>query len=177
MKVAIITNSYPQGSETFIVRQATQLDAFVYCSSINENQKSNFNVDYSKVFSLDSDKKNFLSLFDKLYNKIAGRPFSYWSTRSKNKFNYFLRKHKIDVVIAQFGPNGIKALETCKKLSIPLVVQFLGYDASSLVRNEWYLRKINEVMSYASAGIVLYEGMEQPFITSASINQKFSVIS
>ena len=47
MNIAIVTNSYPRSSETFIVRQATELNAFVI--GINENKKLFYNLDYSEV--------------------------------------------------------------------------------------------------------------------------------
>lgn len=40
------------------------------------------------------------------------------------------KKHKIDVVLAQYGPTGFAVCELCHDLNIPLVVHFHGYDAT-----------------------------------------------
>ena len=40
------------------------------------------------------------------------------------------KQEKIDIVLAQYGPTGETVASICKKLNIPLVVHFHGYDAS-----------------------------------------------
>ncbi|MBK8846021.1 MAG: glycosyltransferase [Bacteroidetes bacterium] len=41
-----------------------------------------------------------------------------------------LKREKIDIVLAQFGPVGYSIREVCRKAQIPFVVHFHGYDAS-----------------------------------------------
>lgn len=41
-----------------------------------------------------------------------------------------IRRHRPDVVLAQFGPTGAVALDPCLSAGVPLVVHFHGYDAS-----------------------------------------------
>jgi len=56
------------------------------------------------------------------------------------------RKHKIDVVLAQYGPTGNAVSSLCKALNIPLVVHFHGYDASVysvIKRNNAYNEAFN----------------------------------
>jgi len=40
------------------------------------------------------------------------------------------KNHKIDVVLAQYGPTGEAVAPICEKLNIPIIVHFHGYDAS-----------------------------------------------
>ncbi len=40
-----------------------------------------------------------------------------------------LKKYRVEVVLANFGPTGVALLPVCQELSIPLVVHFHGYDA------------------------------------------------
>ena len=41
-----------------------------------------------------------------------------------------LKKHKIDTLLAQYGPAGAQLIEICKKANVSLVVHFHGFDAS-----------------------------------------------
>ena len=46
-------------------------------------------------------------------------------------FAQSLKKKKIDVVLAEFGPTGVACLNVCKYLKIPLITHFHGYDITS----------------------------------------------
>ena len=48
----------------------------------------------------------------------------------KRNLRYSLKKRKIDIVLAEYGPVGDVNLEMLKDMKIPLVVHFHGYDAS-----------------------------------------------
>ena len=41
----------------------------------------------------------------------------------------YLRRHAIDVVLAQYGPTGAAIADACTSAGVPLVVQFHGFDA------------------------------------------------
>jgi glycosyltransferase involved in cell wall biosynthesis len=41
----------------------------------------------------------------------------------------FLRKNRVDVVLAEYGQTGVAVLDACLETSIPLVVHFHGFDA------------------------------------------------
>jgi len=52
-----------------------------------------------------------------------------------------LRKRKVKLIHAHFGPHGCAALKLRRKLKIPLVTNFYGYDVSKLARDaEWVKR-------------------------------------
>ncbi len=40
------------------------------------------------------------------------------------------RRFSIDAVLAEYGTTGVNVMEACRKLEIPLIVHFHGYDAS-----------------------------------------------
>jgi glycosyltransferase involved in cell wall biosynthesis len=59
----------------------------------------------------------------------AARP--QWSSRvDAYWFDRFLSRRRVRVVLAEYGPTGASLLVTCKRRSLPLVTQFLGFDAS-----------------------------------------------
>ena len=70
-----------------------------------------------------------------------------------------LRKHRIDTLLANFGPTGCALRRLCRELRIPLVVHFHGYDAhrtATLEQNrEGYLRLAED----AAAVVVVSELM------------------
>ncbi len=71
-----------------------------------------------------------------------------------------IRKARIDVVLAEYGPTGEAMLPICQRLGIPLVVHFHGIDAfhvKLLKENARYA----SIMREASAIVVVSREMEQ----------------
>lgn len=69
-----------------------------------------------------------------------------------------LKKNKIDVVFAHYGPTGEAVANLCKALNIPLVVHFHGYDASIgdvILKNNNY----KNVFKYAKTIIAVSKEM------------------
>lgn len=74
-----------------------------------------------------------------------------------------LRKHRINVVLAEYGPTGEAMLEVCRRIGIPLVVHFHGVDA-------FHARLLKEHANYhrilqgAAAIVVVSREMEQQLL-------------
>jgi glycosyltransferase involved in cell wall biosynthesis len=73
--------------------------------------------------------------------KLVRKPLVYWFklkrllklTRfsdAEQGFERSLVANKIEVVFAHYGPTGSKILNVCRKLNLPLIVHFHGYDIS-----------------------------------------------
>lgn len=176
MKVAIVTNTYPQVSETFIVRQAEALDAVIVTSCFSEKDLKFYNLQNKKIIELEGEKKVRTKL-EKVKNKILGISNTVWRKKTNSEFEEILETQNIDVVLAQFGPNGINVADTCEKLNIPFIIQFLGYDASTLLKYAAYKSKIINAINKSKRCIVLYNGMQQPFIDWGIHPEKFEVIN
>jgi hypothetical protein len=75
-----------------------------------------------------------------------------------------LRKARIDVVLAEYGPTGEAMLTICRRLGIPLVVHFHGIDA-------FQVKLLNENARYtsiirdAAAIVVVSREMEQQLLS------------
>ena len=69
------------------------------------------------------------------------------------------QKNKIQVVLAEYGPTAVALLKVCKKLKLPLVVHFHGFDAS--VKNVLDANQTNylEVFHYAQSVVVVSKVM------------------
>lgn len=81
-----------------------------------------------------------------LYRKFDIKYF-FMSSRMKRYYLKKFKELKIEVVVAHFGPSGIDILDVCRKLNIPLITVFHGYDISKLISKKSYLiglKKLNE---------------------------------
>ena len=73
------------------------------------------------------------------------------------------KKNQIDVVLAEFGDTGHKAVKICKELKLPLIVHFHGYDASifEIIKGN---NNYKEVFETASFVVVVSKKMYQDFV-------------
>ncbi|WP_026727814.1 glycosyltransferase [Flavobacterium denitrificans] len=117
-RIAIISPSKDGYSETFIQEQKNGLKGEIFYY-------------YGDVIP------QYLEGVGKLNNKNIA-----WMVKIKRKlgfktpsviemnFMHSLQKNKIQVVLAQYGNTSHRILNFCKKLDIPLITHFHGYDAS-----------------------------------------------
>ncbi|WP_165024537.1 glycosyltransferase [Dysgonomonas sp. ZJ279] len=83
--------------------------------------------------------------------------------REKALINSFKEK-KIDVVYAEFGLTGVAMMNVCKKLRIPLIVNFHGYEISVTSLVEEYKYRYIELFHFATAIIAVSKVMQQRLI-------------
>lgn len=75
-----------------------------------------------------------------------------------------LKKHKIDVILAEYGPTAAHVLEACRKLRIPLVVHFHGYDASVYRVISEYQARYSDVFRYAGKIVAVSTEMAEQLV-------------
>lgn len=61
-----------------------------------------------------------------------------------------LKANRVNLVFAEYGPTAVKVLPVCKRLQLPLIVHFHGFDASHKDTLTNYSRDYSEVFAYAS---------------------------
>lgn len=71
---------------------------------------------------------NQISIFDKVKFGLK-RLLNKNSKYSLYCIERYIKDNAIDVVVAQYGPTGAKLTSTLRKLNVPLIVHFHGYDA------------------------------------------------
>lgn len=76
----------------------------------------------------------------------------------------FLRRERINIILAEYGPTGCAMLKIAKDLNIPLIVHFHGFDASSNKIIEEYKKSYLELFSYASSIIAVSKQMQESLI-------------
>jgi glycosyltransferase involved in cell wall biosynthesis len=75
-------------------------------------------------------------------------------------FRKSLERHKIEIVLAEYGPTGAEVCDTCKALGIPLIVHFHGFDASRKTLLDQYSDGYKRLFEYASHVVVVSQQMK-----------------
>jgi colanic acid/amylovoran biosynthesis glycosyltransferase len=102
-------------------------------------------------------------LFD-ILTKIQAKFFNKNQPYSDLVFAKSLRKNKIDVVFAEYGPTGASLVNVCKSLKMPLVTIFHGRDASAYDVLEKYRQKYTDLFHYAGRILVVSGVMREKLI-------------
>lgn len=151
LNIAIISPSQNAYSETFIQasRQLLKGKKFYYYGGEIPS-------------SLNDGSLRISSLF-RVINKIK-RILSFTELNSEEEiFFKSLKSNNIQVVLAHYGTTAHKIKKICEKASIPLVVHFHGFDAStySVIKN---CNNYSEVFQYTSKVIAVSQVMKQKLI-------------
>ena len=73
-------------------------------------------------------------------------------------------RRRPDAVLAEYGTTGVLALEACRKLNLPLVVHFHGYDASAREVLESHARSYVTMFEQSAAVIAVSRAMQRQLI-------------
>ncbi len=76
----------------------------------------------------------------------------------------FMRQHKVDVILAEFGIHGCTMTPHAKKLGIPLVVHFHGHDAHRDPLLVEFLDRYRDMFDYASSIISVSHFMTEKLV-------------
>ena len=160
MNICIIGKHEPAYSETFIRAHIEKLPgkiSFLHGSAFPDKKEK---------------KKNLLKLWEK-YIQIFGRKFGkehYFMAR--RALRLFLKNHKIDVVLAEYGHTGASIFNICEKMNIPLVVHFHGYDAYENTILDNFKNQYAEMFKKASAIIGVSKHMINQLKNLGAPNEK-----
>ncbi len=84
----------------------------------------------------------------------------------------YFRQNNIQLVLAEFGPVGAEVYRVCKKLNIPLIVHFHGYDAYAYSIFEKYGKAYEQMFEYAHSIIVVSQDMRRAIIKAGCTEEK-----
>jgi len=99
------------------------------------------------------------TVFNRVRRKVMAKITGDELYMEKRRLITFLKQHKIDVVLAEYGHIGTLIYRSCKRLGIPLVVHFHGNDASHRPTLELLKTEYSEMMAYASSIISVSHAM------------------
>lgn len=168
MNILVFNQSFFPLSETFVHRQVVGLSRYhdVTMLTYRYENEDKFPIDVKKELLAP-----YQGLPDKLITKVfrvvMGRGYQL-SFQNRSRVSALLQKNRIDVIHAHFGPSGIEMLPVAQKLGIPMVVSFHGIDAApAMLDNKDYADKIQEVIEYAKAVIIV----SPHFIETLNLNR------
>lgn len=119
------------------------------------------------TYQLDNDR-NIQSIWLRGMCFIIRRVFHRDDIASRFKrlaLRRFLKRHEVDVVLAEYGPAGVSAMDVCVDLNLPFVVHFHGYDAyvKSILRK--FGSAYKRMLVSAAAIIAVSRDMEQQLLS------------
>lgn len=156
MNLAIISTNKDKYSETFIHNHVKRLPGNIHLLFDGYLPKQ-----YSGDKGLTSGslsgfkKKSWLKLF-------RSKPNPHRELRAG--LERYLKHHRIDVLLCEYGPGGVEMLPVAQKLNIPLVVHFHGYDAYRNDILNSYGRHYKNLFAYAGAVIAVSGHMQAQLI-------------
>lgn len=154
ISVGIVVDSFPEVSETFVRNQAIRLGARVYArqpGSLAGDRIPGIRVDY-----FGPRHALWLHSYAARARRRLGTAYgAQWTRASAARLESWMQHQDVDVVLAQFGPTGLRCAPICQRLDLPLVVHFHGYDLSSLLRNSQYRSALVKTLPSVAGAIVV----------------------
>lgn len=168
MRICVLLHAAPGPSETFLRRHIEGLRADLVAPVVDPARLAGWTW---KPPAWSLPPPNRLRRFAKrTWNRIRSRTTGVrgprWSKAMQNLWRTYLDERKPDVVLAEFGHNGMVAMDACRKTGTPLVVHFHGFDASALFRIPAYRRRLPELFDAAHAVIVVGSPMRDTLIAA-----------
>jgi glycosyltransferase involved in cell wall biosynthesis len=151
--IAVYLQHYLSPSMTFIYRQLLGVQ-----SDFTPVVLSSHKIENLDIFPFESiyfKSRNFRKIkTSKAFNKIYGQHKLLSrnpriSQRQKKYFTSIFSKNNIRLIHAHFGPSGIEILLLAKRMGIPLLVSFHGYDGSILLNFQDYIKNLNKLFELA----------------------------
>lgn len=152
MKIALISTTLESISETFIRRHRDLMDADVITY-------------YGGYPSTHNNKEGRFCLTQwRFYIDAIAQKLGFNVDVKRRALTRSLKKNSIGLCYAEFGPNGVGAMESCEMLNIPLVVNFHGYDIHKTEVVDRYLERYRRLFLVAKAVVAVSREMEEKLI-------------
>jgi colanic acid/amylovoran biosynthesis glycosyltransferase len=176
--LAIATVKEPTYSETFIKGQIESLKPELVLAGRPVAQTTFPGGEFSFPDYARSGVLRSLLVLQALWGKGTGREkvkkaVSIVQSRIVEKR---LRRFRIDVVLANFGPCAVGLLDCCQQLKIPLVAHFHGYDAHGVVEVDYYRDRYRELGRSAAVVIAVSNHMRDALVDIGMPTEKIRVL-
>jgi len=152
MKVLHICSAFSPLSETFIYDYITELERqgienhVLTFHRLNEQDRP-----FDRVYVVQI-KHDMIWLVQRLIAQLSQGPGRYFSIQ-RRAIRKFIEQVNPDVIHAHFGPMGVLVAPIAKQLKIPLIVSFHGYDASSLIKEKFWVKeyqRLNSIVKFVT---------------------------
>jgi colanic acid/amylovoran biosynthesis glycosyltransferase len=161
-KICIILPCPPGYSETFLNAHVEKLSAA---------------VNYLDRLPVDVDDQFLNQQFYDKAHELRQTLRAYWhgcllNPLKKISLRKFFETNKTNVVLAEYGLTGIRALRVCSELKMPLIVHFHGYDAYSSEVIDRYKETYKKMFAYSRALISVSRHMTEQLIRLGAPREK-----
>ncbi len=146
-RIALITQLRNVYSETFIRNHMEWLPADVHFFHLRKPPAAML------------DNRGVLSLPRRVATAVLESAEVDTTLSGSRAFGRYLKRHRFDCMLAEFGPVGVQVMDACRLAGIPLVVHFHGFDAYRQPIIERYGDRYREMFAYASAIVVVSRDM------------------
>lgn len=152
MKVLHICSAFSPLSETFIYDYITELERqgienhVLTFHRLNEQDRP-----FDRVYIV-RIKHDIVWLIQRLIAQLSKGPGRYFSIQ-RRAMRKIIEQVNPDVIHAHFGPMGVLVAPLAKQLKIPLIVSFHGYDASSLIKEKFWVKeyqRLNSIVKFVT---------------------------
>ena len=181
MKVLHYCDAFSRLSQTFIYDVIVELDrakvdnVVVAVKILNLEDRP-----FRRVLKLTSSWSDML---DKVFKKAleqTGLSSYDWERETlrikQNSFYSILKTEQPDVIHAHFGTHGSIILPSAKRLSVPVVVSFHGFDAFQLPNLPGWMEKLEAVFNQAAAITVVSQFMKFHLVKLGCPSEKLHVV-
>lgn len=160
-KILIIAPRIASISETFIYDQITGIKKFELIVCCNQRQNEGIFVFEKEPVVLGTMPAGIYDrAISKMHRFLSGRKKYSLHFSAEKKITSILRNEKIALIHCHYGETAISLLPILKKIKIPIIVTFHGYDASKMLLDETYCRQLSELFSRNTYSITVSKDME-----------------
>lgn len=181
MKVLHYCSQFSPVSETFIYDVILQLDKMEITNQVLTDEIVNRSErPYANVIRIPSLKRPVLTKVMVKILQTMGFQKKFWHTQLEKNRAIYLEKlisaNRPDIIHAHFGPQGVRAFPAARKLKIPLVVSFHGFDAFKLPKIPVWKEKLESLFKDVELVTVVSEVMRKHLISLGCPSEKVKVI-
>jgi len=101
---------------------------------------------------------------------------SYRNFHFRKQINKIIDEFKPDLIHCQFGIESLKLIDNIEDKSIPLVIQFRGYDASRMLKKKSYVERLRKVLYQKNYYSIFVAESLRENLKKYAINVKNSMI-
>ena len=162
MKVAVVSPNKNAFSETFIKAHKRMLNGQIHYLY------GGFYPQFSEKEGSLKKRRDIFYKWMSIFIKNVGLVFQF----DQNGFKRYLKKQKIDLVLAEYGPTGAETVAICEELKISLITHFHGADAYKKEIIEKYFEKYKKVFLYSSYIIAVSKDMVEQLVKLGADREK-----
>lgn len=162
-----------------VVKLNERFELKVFANGINRGdlELSNLNVDECRFLTDLTVFMRFRRILARALEKDSGD----WEARyridhAETALKQAILGFKPDLIYTDYGTTAVLLRCFAKKYSIPLIVHFHGYDASSALSQPWYRTQFESLMEDAAAVIVPSVHMERLIRIATGVSRQIDCI-